>query len=69
MPCPCHQSRGTAASFCHRLCAGLRASSGLWDLLFSCNFLCNASESAAKSFSGSNNVSLSKLLGISPPYL
>lgn len=61
MPCPCHQSRGTAASFCH--------SSGLWDLLFSCNFLCNASESAAKSFSGSNNVSLSKLLGISPPYL
>lgn len=36
----------------------LLARSGLQDLCFSCNFLCNASESAAKSFSDSNNFSL-----------
>lgn len=36
----------------------LLAGSRPWGLLFTCNFLCNASEGTAKSFSDSNNVSL-----------
>lgn len=55
--CPIHGRAEQTQHPSATSCANLRARSKAQDLLF-CNFLCNASESAEKSFSDSNNVSL-----------